>query len=211
MKKISVVLLTILLIYGNCRSAKETPAPKNTYVLPDLALLGKNTMACLIDDVAWVNAGSHVEPGGWGNVAVPNLIGSLVYSIQNDTTQVQINGNMFTTSRNDDLNLTFSCIGLPKIAEVYLKGDKSTVSLSLKYVPNGGNNLRDNSNLEQFLSDPKLPNSASISFVKVDTTKRIISGVFSGKVFSSNSSQKTSKNIFQGRFDINYLPYPIIK
>jgi hypothetical protein len=215
MKKLTLVLLAVVLIYGNCTSAKETPEPANSFVLPDLTLAGKYTMACFIDNVAWKNAGSHTTPASWGTyAALPNLEASLIFSKQKDSTQIHINGNMYTTNRDDDLLLKFSCKGLPKPAEVYYNNSTPKVNLDVIYIPNGGGKTSPyDYTKEKFIINPKLDNSSNISFVKVDTINKIISGVFYAKIYSSQntSSQNVPKTVFQGRFDVKYQPYPLNK
>jgi hypothetical protein len=213
MKNLTLILLAIVLIYGNCTSAKETPEPASSFILPELTLTGKSMMACFIDNVAWLNAGSHTTPGSWGTyVAVANLEGSLVFSKQKDSTKININGNMYSTTRDDDLFLRFSCKGLPKPSEIYYINSTPKVNLDITYIPNGGGKTSPFDNTrEKFITNPKLENSGNICFVKVDTIKNIISGVFQAKIFSTQnvSSQNNAKTIFQGRFDLKYLPYTL--
>jgi hypothetical protein len=207
MKKLTFIMLIVVLIYGNCKSAKETPSPSKKYTLPDLTLAGKRIFTCFINDTTWLNTGNHVMQGSWGNGLAPNLETSVSYSKSIDSTKITIEGNMFTTTRNDYLSLNFSCKGIPKIAEIYTFNTKPVVNFEIKYTPNvypGVNTGYENYPL--FITDPELSNSANISFVKVDTLKRIISAVFYAKIFTSQNKilQKGTKTITQGRFDINY-------
>ena len=221
MKKITLLGIIVLLVYGNCVDAEETPSP-NPSRLPDLTLAGKYYFACLIDDAQWANAGNHVEDGGWSKVAVSNLQSSLFYLKSKDSTKIQIQGNMYTNSKDDDLSIEFACKGYPNIMEVYsidLSKFTKRADLTIKFVPNGnGKSFSQYSSLNAnaYVTDPKLNNSANISFVKVDTVNKIISGVFYAKVFPNqrvinSTSSSIPKLITQGRFDIKYQPYPLSK
>jgi hypothetical protein len=209
MKKTTLILLIILLVYGNCKDAQETPSP-NPSALPSLTLAGKSYMACLIDNVQWINSGSHVEPAGWGNVPIPNLEGAFKYFKKQDSTKVKIQGNMYTTQRDDDFSIEFLCKGFPNTMEVYSIDIPPKANLEFKLVPDGkGKSYRKyfGTYNNAYVSNPKLNNSANITFVKIDTIKKIISGVFFAKIFSNLNS--TPKTITQGRFDLPYQPYPI--
>jgi hypothetical protein len=219
MKKLTLVLLGIILLYGNCKDAVETPEPTPTK-LSDLTLAGKYYFACLIDGVHWANLGNHVEPGGWTKVSVPNLQSSLFYLRSKDSTKIQIQGNMYTNTKDDDLSIEFACKGYPTIMEVYsidLPKFPKRADLTIKFVPNGnGKSFGRFSNPNAYVTNPKLENSANITFVKIDTVAKIMSGVFYAKVFpnqgfSSSNSTVIPKIITQGRFDVKYQPYPLIK
>ena len=219
MKKITLILLAIMLLYGNCKDAEETPSPNPT-LLPELTLLGKYYMACLIDGNHWANAGNHVENGGWSKVAASNLDAALVFSKKQDSTKIQLQGNMYTSQKDDDLSIEFSCKGLPNIMEVYSIDVPKRANLTVKFVPNGNgksfNTYSSSFNEYGYVTDAKLSNSANISFVKVDTVQKIISGVFYAKVFPNqrvlaSNSGSIPKIITQGRFDIKYSPYPLNK
>lgn len=210
--------IIVLLIFGNCKDAVETPSP-NPSRLPDLTLAGKSFFACLIDDAQWANAGNHVEAGGWSKLAVANLQSSLFYLKSKDSTKVQIQGNMYTNQKDDDLSIEFSCKGLPNVMEVYSIDVPKRANLKVQFVPNGnGKSFSQYSSLNAnaYVTDSKINNSATISFVKVDTVNKIISGVFYAKVFPNqrainSTGNNISKLITQGRFDIRYLPYPLTK
>jgi hypothetical protein len=218
MKKITLVLLSIMLVYGNCKDADEILGPIPTQ-LPELTLKGNYYMSCLIENRQWINAGNHVTSGGWSDVAVPNLEASLLFRRKQDSTKIQIYGNMYTSTRDDDLAIEFSCKGLPNLMEVYSIETSKKANLSIKYIPS---RIRDTptskysswgSGQIKYISSSELSNSANISFVKVDTVEKIISGVFYAKVFDKNQfpNGKISDNSFtlitQGRFDVKYQSY----
>jgi hypothetical protein len=218
MKKITLVLISIMLVYGNCKDAVETPSP-NPSRLPDLTLTGKYYFACLIDGAQWANAGNHVEQGSWTKVSVSNLNASLVFSKKQDSTKVQIQGNMYTNYKDDDLSIEFSCKGLPNIMEVYSIDVPKKANLDIRFVPDGkGQSFQSysfpNPSASAFTTNPKLNNSANISFVKVDTVAKIISGVFYARVFPNKSildynPNSVPKLITQGRFDVKYQSNPL--
>jgi hypothetical protein len=218
MKKLTLLGIIVLLLYGNCKDAVETPSP-NPSRLPDLSLEGKYYFACLIDDAQWANAGSHVEDGGWSKVAVSNLNAALVFFKKQDSTKVQIQGNMYTTQKDDDLSIEFACKGFPNLMEVYSIDAPKRANLKVQFVPNGNGksfSQYSDSYAYAYVTDPKLNNSANISFVKVDTVEKIISGVFYARVFPNqntinSNSGSIPKLITQGRFDIKYQPYPLSK
>ncbi len=216
MKKLTLVLLGIMLLYGNCKDAVETPGPASTK-LPDLSLAGKYYFTCLINDVHWANAGNHVEDGGWTKVAVPNLQSSLFYLKSKDSTKIQIQGNMYTNAKDDDLSIEFACKGYPNVMEVYsidLPKFPKRADLKIKFVPNGNGksfSQFSNPNAYAYVTNPKLENSANITFVKIDTVEKIMSGVFYAKIFPNQNTNSSSKLITQGRFDVKYQPYPLNK
>jgi hypothetical protein len=131
---------------------------------------------------------------------------------------VQIQGNMYTTQRDDDFSIEFSCKGFPNTMEVYSIDTPPKANLDIKFIPDGNGNsyryLINSYDYSAYVSSPKLNNSANITFVKIDTVKKIISGVFYAKIFPNQknlsiNTNGTSKLVTQGRFDLPYQPYPI--
>jgi hypothetical protein len=205
MKKLTFILLIVVLIYGNCGSAKEIPDPAKTFKLPDLTIIGKNYLACEINNIVWINTGTHVnKKGSWGSSRILNLEKYFYYNKEDDSTRLEIKGNMFTKKRDDYLNLNFTIKGFPEISQKYYIGKNKSFNIEIYYkASQNGNGLLP---YEPFISNSEVSNSAYISFSKIDTTNKIISGEFLAQLFfTPNPYQKFDPIILSnGRFDLKY-------
>jgi hypothetical protein len=194
MKKMTLLGIIVLLVYGNCRS--DEPVSPSDIKLPALTLKGNGIFGCFIDDKPWLNAGYRKNTDG-------NLNAYFYYSKKSDSTSLNITGYKFSTAENDDLRLQFGFKGFPKIGEVYTIGITPKLLFRVSYSPT----LRITSDVVSYsapFSTANLMNSANISFVKVDTVSRIISGVFYSKLYPDSNPISTPKISTQGRFDVTY-------
>lgn len=191
MKKLTLVLLGIMLLYGNCKFETKEVVPEDISVLPPVTDNGANTFGCLIDKVVWVNKGSSSS-----GVNIYNS--TFGYSKQKDSTIIDIKGNMYTYDgkSDDNFSLGFSGKGIPKVGVSYVLGKNA--NLRMEYY-----RRLYNSNVYVISKSPN-PEFNTITFTKVDTLSKIVAGRFEGKLVNSTSNNNTL-TVSDGRFDIKFL------
>ena len=192
MKKMTLVLLGIMLLYGNCTIFNHSNEiiPEEISVLPPFSDNGANTFGCLIDKAVWVNK-------GYGPSNVNIYSSTFVYSKQKDSTIIDIKGNMYTYDgkSDDNFSLGFSGKGIPKAGVTYVLGKNA--NLRMEYY-----RRLSNSNIYVINKSPN-PEFNTITFSKVDTVSKIVAGRFEGKLVNSTSSYNTL-TVSDGRFDIKF-------
>jgi hypothetical protein len=190
MKKMTLVLLGIMLVYGNCKFETKEVIPEDISILPPVTDNGANTFGCLIDKVVWVNKGSSTS-----GVNIYNS--TFVYSRQKDSTIIDIKGNMYTYDgkSDDNFSLGFSGKGIPKVGLTYVL--EKDAKMRMEYYKR-----LNNSNVYVISKNPN-PELNTITFTKVDTLSKIVSGRFEGKLVNSTSNNNTL-NVSDGRFDIKF-------
>lgn len=192
MKKMTIVLLVILLVYGNCKFETVPIAPpEDISILPPFSDNGANTFGCLIDKIVWVNKGS-----AYSGVNIYNS--TFVYSKEKDSTIIDIKGNMYTSDgkSDDSFSLGFSGKGIPQVGITYVLGKNA--NLRMEYY-----RRLYNSNVYVISKSPN-PELNTITFSKIDTSSKIVAGRFEGKLVSSTLNNNIL-TISDGRFDIKFL------
>lgn len=192
MKKLTLLSLIGLLVYGNCTFMSEKPVlPDEAAVMPPFSLNGANKIGCYLDNIIWANGG--VNPNGLNNITT-----TFRFSRQKDSTVFNIVGNLYTYKNNDNFSLGFSGKGIPKVGETYTLGKNADIRIEYK------RNIDVN---KYVIFKDKNPELTTIIFTKVDTLNKILSGRFDAKIFNSTTKDSPIK-VSDGRFDVQYLKFP---
>ena len=191
MKKITLLGIVALLVFGNCSSKTYTTDPLPKLTLPDFTTEGKNTIGCIIDGNIWVPGGvvpgkNTLLSGGAGMIPLHFTF----YKYRKYETYVRLPTfyvsslmsytNVYRTLNFSVINTSLPSIGRFPITEIYYSSEF------------GGGSYID-----------KL-NPPMVNFIKFDTIARIISGRFEGVIYQDTSKTKPMK-ITDGRFDIRYF------
>ena len=191
MKKISLLGIIVLLIYGNCY--KDELEPSNSE-LHAITTVGNNTCGCLVNDVVWQNAGTM---RGAYSSTIKNEIFTQFYIYQKkDNAVLTINGRMTYTNKEQEFGMSIFDKDLPKIGNFPIK------SLYFNdFLQNKKYNLIDS------LRPPIL------QIMKFDTINRIVSGTFDNQttatiVFKMSFIQFVDKKVLGGIplfYDLKYF------
>jgi hypothetical protein len=191
MKKLTLLSLVAMLVYGNCVFEKKVVLPDETAVMPPFSLNGANKMGCYLDNIIWANGG--VNPTGLNNITT-----TFRFSKQKDSTVFNISGNLYTYKNDDNFSLGFSGKGIPKVGETYTLGKNADIRIEYQ---------RKNDVSKYVIFKDKNPELNTIIFTKVDTLNKILSGRFDAKIFNSITKDSPIK-VSDGRFDVQYLKFP---
>ena len=190
MKKITLLGIVILLVYGNCTSTYTTdPLPKLT--LPDFTTEGKYTMGCIIDGNVWVPGG--VIPGK--NALLSGGAGIIPFNVS---------VSRYRKYQNYTQLATFYIGSIMSYTDVYRVFDFSVENNDLPQIgksPITKIYYSDNYGGSYTYID-KL-NPPTVDFVKFDTLSKIASGRFNGVIYRDSTKSKPSK-LVDGRFDVKF-------
>jgi hypothetical protein len=190
MKKLTLVLLVIMLVYGNCGNIlKPDPNVEYDVGLPSISSIGSNTFGCKINEVNWQD---KISP--YTNNTHIIADSKFIYDKQKDSTTIIIKGRCYryVPKTLENLSLQFKSRGLPKEGQTYILSKNAKIEMNY-YAEN---------KFESFNTDKaQNPEINFVTFIRVDTSNKIVSGSFEGQLASSTT--RTSKlPIKDGRFDI---------
>lgn len=215
MKKITLLGIIIVLIFGNCGpTTYEAETLPNEANLPPITTEGKRTAGCHYfyssdiplrkmftnpSDSLWIQGGVLPGKSGWGSMAGPvdfntNFIPT--GSQYNTSDQMSFKGTMAYVNIYRELSLA-----------VYNKQFVERVRYpvySMNFYTYKRNLTNHWTGSFVFYSAFDSSNPPTVTFLKIDSKKRIVSGTFEGKLFISRADTTDFIQIKDGRFDFNY-------
>jgi hypothetical protein len=192
MKKLTLVLLVIMLVYGNCGNIlKPDPNIEYDVGLPSITANGDNTFGCKINSVNWRNQASSPDPSKTHIITDSKFI----YDKLKDSSTIIIKGNCYRNvpKTNENLSLEFKSKGIPYEGKVYALSKNAKIGMNY-FLENSPSNIYNTDKAQN-------PEINFVIFTRVDTTNKIVSGSFGGQLVSSTLNKLTVKD---GRFDVRF-------
>jgi Domain of unknown function (DUF5025) len=186
MKQKIFLLTSVLLTLISCN---KSGIPDLT--LPAITETGQNTLGFIIDNKVWTNYGRRCTIAGCND----NKVSASLYK-QNGGFDLEITAEYTISSETID-----------QLFEIYARDITTTGTFSLDSNLNRGMTFvasRYNQSYKEY--NNKSINKCFLTITKIDTTSKIISGIFNGVLYNSSNLNDSTK-IELGRFDakLNYI------
>jgi hypothetical protein len=191
MKKVPILFLTVILWWTSCKK-DDTGI---IFTLPAKTQTGKNTLGFLLNSQVWTNYGKIyflTAPSEQNITAYYPYNGGI--SIQADRVLYKNGGLSSTETFTIAIEKTFTGTNSYNLSSNDNGGVYYTISDSLR---------------ENYYCSSELSPSVNVTINKFDTTNKIISGEFFGKLYKQilyppSINYNDSIIIDQGRFDVKY-------
>lgn len=194
--KVILCSIVFLMLLPSCIKDKDYKP-----TLPDITTTGTNTMGFVYGESSiWTAIFKKYDM--FGTPHYEPSAGCQLYHFQDSTISFNITGSMYIKNKNgiipDNSDITIALYKAALTTKTYLF---DTVNFSRV--------IFENSLINKKYSN--IPNTFILTVTNIDTSKEIISGLFSGTLYYFNNNTgynlDDSLKIHEGRFDITYFHF----